>query len=81
MGQQHPNELKIAYDQENDVLYMSLGDPKDSLCETLENGVVIKRDPITSSIIGLILVDVKHNFASTHPRRIAPGLTAELVTA
>ena len=81
MGQQLPNELKIAYDQENDVLYVSVGDPKDSLCQTLENGVVIKRDPGTGGIIGLILVDVKQNFASTHPRRIAPGLTAELVTA
>ena len=81
MGQQTPNELKIAYDQENDVLYVSLGDPKDSICQTMDNGVVIKRDPSTGKIIGLIIVDVTDNFASTHPRSIAPGLEAELVTA
>ena len=81
MGQPTPEELKIAYDQENDILYVSVGDPKDAVCETLENGVVIKRDKTTRHVVGLIVLDVSHTFASTHPRPIAPGLTAELVTA
>ena len=78
MASNSPDDLRLAYDQENDVAYISLGEPRESVCETLENGVVIKRDPSTKDVIGLILFDVTHNFASTHPRTVAPGLTAEL---
>lgn len=81
MAASTPNDLRLAYDQESDVAYISIGEPKESICETLDNGVVIKRDPATREVIGLILFDVTHNFASTHPRPVAPGLTAELVTA
>lgn len=81
MGQSASNELRFAYDQENDVIYVSLGAPREAVCETLENGVVIKRDPATKRIIGLILLDVTHTFGSTHPRPVAPGLKAELVAA
>ena len=80
MDKPTPHDLRIAYDRENDVLYVSLGEPMKSVCETLENGVVIKRDPSTDRINGLILIDVTHNFSSTHPRAIAPGLKAELLT-
>lgn len=81
MGQFPAGELRFAYDQENDVAYVSLGEPKEAVCETLENGVVIKRDPTTRKIVGLILLDVSHTFGSTHPRAVVPGLTAELVPA
>ena len=81
MGQSSLHELRLAYDQENDVAYLSLGEPKEAVCETLDNGVVIKRDPSTRQIIGLILLDVSRTFGSTHPRPVAPGLRAELVAA
>lgn len=81
MGQLTTNELRFAYDQENDVAYVSLGEPKEAVCETLDNGVVIKRDPVTRKIVGLILLDVSHTFGSTHPRPVVPGLQAELVPA
>jgi uncharacterized protein YuzE len=81
MGQSAPDELRFAYDQENDVAYVSLGEPKEAVCETFENGVVIKRDLHTRKIIGLILLDFSHTFGSTHPRPAAPGLKAELVVA
>jgi len=60
MEQLATNELRFACDQENDVAYVSLGEPKDAVCETLDNGVVIKRDPVTRKIVGLILLDVSH---------------------
>jgi hypothetical protein len=81
MGHSALHELKLAYDQENDIVYVSLGEPKEAICETLDNGVVIKRDPHTRQVVGLILLDVSRTFGSTHPRSIAPGLKAELVTA
>ena len=80
MAELTPGDLRFAYDQENDVAYISLGEPRESVCETLDNGVVIKRDPESSEIIGLILFDMLHHFSSTHPRPVAPGLKAELVT-
>ena len=81
MGQPTSHELKLAYDQENDTLYVAVGEAKNAVCETLDNGVVIKRDPQTGAVVGLIVLDISHTFASTHPRSIAPGLQAELIAA
>lgn len=78
MASHSSDDLRLAYDQENDVAYISLGEPRESVNETLDNGVVVKRDPSTKEVIGLILFDVRHNFASIHPKPVAPGLKAEL---
>ena len=75
------HDLRLAYDKENDIAYISIGEPTQFVGETFENGVVIKKDPETGRVVGLILLDVSRNFASTHPRSVVPGLTAELVAA
>ena len=48
------NHLKLAleYDANDDVLYASLGKPRPSLGEDLENGVTVFRDEETGEIVG-----------------------------
>ncbi len=78
MARATSNDLRLSYDQENDIVYIAVGKARQAVCETLDNGVVIKRDPTTRRIIGLILLDVTRNFASSHPRPVVPGLRAAL---
>lgn len=79
MDQPQPDELRFAYDSESDVLYVSIGEPKESVSKVLENGVIVRYKPDTRQVVGLTIIDFSHTFASTHPRPVAPGLKAELI--
>ncbi|MBM3240029.1 DUF2283 domain-containing protein [Candidatus Poribacteria bacterium] len=56
--------LRISYDKEADVLYVSIGKPKKAICETLDNGVVIRYDEKTDKIIGFTVIDFERRFSA-----------------
>ena len=37
-------EIKYDYDEEDDVLYLSIGNPKPSITEETEEGILIRKD-------------------------------------
>lgn len=70
MDKQKLNQITVAYDKEADVLYMSEGEPKEAICQMLDDGVIIRKDPSTKEIIGFTIVDFISNFSKSIPQSI-----------
>jgi uncharacterized protein YuzE len=56
-------EFKLKYDATADVLYCSLGEPRDAISEETEEGVVVRKDPETDQIVGMTVIDFAKRFA------------------
>ena len=76
--QKQSNKLRMSYDKEADVLYLSLGSPKVAISDIDENGVIVRRDPKTKKVIGLTIVDFLLNFSSVKAKLLSPHLSAKL---
>lgn len=57
-------ETTINYDNQNDILYISIGEPVPSLCEEKEEGILIRRDIETGEITGVTILDYKEKVKS-----------------
>ena len=73
--------LRIGYDREADVLYLSLGEP----CKGMEyrevgNGIILRIDPETGKIVGLTVVDFVRNFSNVAQIAQVP-VTGEFIPA
>lgn len=77
MDKSKVNELKISYDKDADTFYLSLGVPRRAICETLDNGVVIRRDPKTNKIVGLTVIDFEKHFSKYKQRPLDTHLSAK----
>ena len=69
--------LRLSYDKDADVLYVSVGPPKPAICETLNNGVVVRYDEKTDRIIGFTVIDFIKRFSAKEDS-IFVNLMAEL---
>ncbi|MED0688006.1 MULTISPECIES: DUF2283 domain-containing protein [Anoxybacillus] len=49
--------VKIHYDEECDVLYISFGEPRPSYAEDFEDGVYIRYDMETDALTGVTILD------------------------
>lgn len=56
--------MRISYDKEADVLYVSIGKPKQAICETLDDGVVVRYDKKSDKIIGFTVIDFEKRFSA-----------------
>ncbi|MBN2097562.1 MAG: DUF2283 domain-containing protein [Candidatus Omnitrophica bacterium] len=81
MGKSKINELKISYDKDADTFYLSLGSPKRAVCETLDNGVVIRRDSKSNKIVGLTVIDFEKHFSKYKPHPLDTHLSAKFQLA
>lgn len=76
--QKQSNKLRMSYDKEADVLYLSLGSPKAAISDIDENGIIVRRDPETKKVVGLTVVDFLLNFSSAKAKLLSPHLSAKL---
>lgn len=53
------NNNKYDYDEEADVLYITLGSEEPSYCEEVDDKLLIERGFITNNITGFRILDVK----------------------
>jgi uncharacterized protein YuzE len=54
--------LEVLYDQEADVLYLSVGPPKPSSIIEDQQGLLIQRDPKTGEVVGVTVLDYQQRF-------------------
>ena len=52
-------EIRYDYDEEEDVLYLSIGEPKPSITEETEEGILIRKDIQTGKLTGVTILDYK----------------------
>lgn len=56
--------LRIGYDREADVLYLSIGEPRKGMeYREVGDGVILRIDPVTEKIVGLTVVDFVRKFS------------------
>lgn len=49
--------ITYDYDEKEDILYLSIGEPKPSITEEIEEGILLRRDIETRKITGLTILD------------------------
>lgn len=51
------SKTNINYDPQNDVLYISFGDPRPSYSETFDEGIYIRYDMDSDELTGITVLD------------------------
>ena len=64
-----PSVLHWDYDEEADVLYLSVGEPRPAVGTDIGEGVVVRYDEMTKEVVGLTLVGLR--------ARVLKSLTTE----
>ena len=80
-------EMNWSYDEENDALYIFIGEPGFSLGLDLENGVAIRYreseesgEPKKKEVVGITLVGIRGVLSEPHHPGIFPdGLSLEYI--
>ncbi len=57
MARRKIDQLRVSYDKDADVLYISKGNSQETIGEMLDNGIIIRRDLKNKKIIGVTIVD------------------------
>lgn len=52
--------LTINYDKKNDILYLSIGNPTDSISEEIDEGVYIRKNIETNKLSGITILNYKY---------------------
>lgn len=55
--------LEVLYDQEADVLYLSVGQPNPSSIIEDQEGLLIQRDLATGEVVGATILDYQQRFS------------------
>jgi uncharacterized protein YuzE len=62
-----PSEIIWDYDEEADVLYISIGEPRPALGVDIGEGVILRYDEAKKEVVGLTLIGLRE--------RLQKGLT------
>jgi uncharacterized protein YuzE len=55
-------QFKLSYDQDADVLYISIGSPRPAHIYEEEWGLLIRKDPKTGETVGVTILDYEELF-------------------
>ena len=66
---ERPSEITWDYDEEADVLYISIGEPRPALGVDIGEGVVLRYDEAKKEVVGLTLIGLRE--------RLQKGLTGD----
>ena len=67
------DKITLSYDKDADVLYISEGKPRQAICQMVDRGVIIRKDPKTKKIIGFTVLDFISNFSKPKARSMPIG--------
>lgn len=68
--QKKSNQITVSYDKDADVLYLSEGQPRKTICQILKDGIVVRRNPKTKKVVGFTIVDFISHFSKAKPQSI-----------
>ena len=60
----HQRKIKIFYDREVDVLYVTRGDPEYTDYVEYAEDIILRFHPETKELVGFTLIDFSHHFAN-----------------
>jgi len=56
---ERPAEIDWEYDEEADVLYLSIGEPRKAVGMDIGEGVILRYDEIEKEVVGLTLIGIR----------------------
>lgn len=56
--------MRLFYDKEGDVLYLSIGSPRPALSEEVGDDVLVRIDEQTGEVVGLTVLNFSTRFSS-----------------
>lgn len=56
---ENPETLKWDYDEEDDVLYLSIGDPQPAIGIDIGEGVILRYNETEKSVVGLTIIGLR----------------------
>jgi uncharacterized protein YuzE len=54
--------LRVQYNDEADVLYISIGAPREAVTLADDAGLLIRKDPRTHDVVGVTILDYEDSF-------------------
>ena len=54
--------LRVEYDKEADVLYISFGKPRAAIATEVNDGDLIRIDPYNDEVVGITILDFKAKY-------------------
>ena len=82
MASKRLGKLDVGYDQEADVLYVSLGKPREGVSVEVDEGTFIRIDPYTDEIVGITILDFKQRYMPSSVKSIhesAKAIVPEII--
>lgn len=70
-------EIKIAYDDDGDVLDISIGNPQDAVSREVEDDFFLRVNPINSEVVGFSILNFRKWFKDAKDIKTLP-VKAEL---
>jgi uncharacterized protein YuzE len=64
--------MQLFYDDEGDVLYLSIGDPRPAISEELGDDVLLRHDIETGEVVGLTVLNFSSRFSKSKDSQKLP---------
>lgn len=65
-----PKEITWEYDEEADVLYLSVGEPRPALGVDVGEGVILRYDDKNKEVVGLTLIGLRERLLKNLPQTL-----------
>ena len=63
--------INFFFDEEGDVLDITIGEPKKAVTKELKNDIAVRCDPATGEIVGIVILNFRKRFeGKTKPEKI-----------
>jgi uncharacterized protein YuzE len=74
-------KINFFFDEEGDVLDITIGKPKKAVAKELKNDIAIRCDPETGEIVGIVILNFKKRFKQKKkPEEIELPLNISITT-
>ena len=74
--------MNFFFDEEGDVLDISVGKPKKAVTKELKNDIAIRCDPVTGEIVGIVILNFRKRFEGKNkPEKIDIPLKVTITTS
>ncbi|GAB4419572.1 MAG: hypothetical protein OHK0032_15480 [Thermodesulfovibrionales bacterium] len=70
-------ELRIVYDDEGDILDISIGEPEEAISKEVEDDFFLRVNPVSGDVIGFSILNFRKWFKDSKDIKILP-VKAEL---
>lgn len=64
--------LNLFYDRKGDVLYISLGSPKEAISKEVNDDILVRVQPDTEKIVGFTILNFAERFGDLKKEQFVP---------